>query len=115
MLFSPFFHLITCIFGHEFFGHLFNSRYEYFAPCSIHSPFYLRIFKKTILYSGFKNLDKKIRKTRNSNLFMNSCPETLTKNAVPEFHLIALTDQRDHTKTLLSIVYLLYNILFSNG
>ncbi len=30
-----------------------------------------RFLKKTILYSGFKNPNKKIRETRNSSLFMN--------------------------------------------
>ncbi len=29
-----------------------------------HSPFYLRILKKTILYFGYKNPYKKIRETR---------------------------------------------------
>jgi hypothetical protein len=33
----------------------------------IQSPFYWPILKKTILYSGFKNTEKKIRKTRNSS------------------------------------------------
>ncbi len=31
---------------------------------AIHSPFYWRILKKTILFSGFKNSHKKICKTR---------------------------------------------------
>jgi hypothetical protein len=37
---------------------------------AIHSPFYWRILKKTILYSGFK-IPKKIRKTRK----LESIPE----------------------------------------
>jgi hypothetical protein len=36
----------------------------------IHSPFYRRILKKTILLSGFKNPDKKSAKQENSSLFM---------------------------------------------
>jgi hypothetical protein len=35
------------------------------------SLFYWELLKKTILYSGFKNQYKLIRKTRNSSLFMN--------------------------------------------
>jgi hypothetical protein len=31
---------------------------------AIHSPFYWRILKKTILFSGLKNPYKKIRETR---------------------------------------------------
>ncbi len=31
---------------------------------AIHSPFYWRILKKTIIFSGFKNLTKKSAKTR---------------------------------------------------
>ncbi len=72
---------------------------------AIHSPFYSRILKKTILYSGIKNTYNKIRKTRklesihNSILYKrknvgrklkcertNLCPETSIKNAVQEFH-----------------------------
>ncbi len=73
---------------------------------AIHSPFYWRILRKTILYSGFKNPYKKNpRNKKNSSLFMNSilwngkmrvehqtktqvredsslCPETSTTNAV---------------------------------
>ncbi len=30
----------------------------------VHSPFYWRIFKKIVLFSGFKNSYKKIRETR---------------------------------------------------
>jgi hypothetical protein len=63
----------------------------------IHSPFYWRILKKTVLFSGFKKPYNKIRKTRkadkNSSLrrieFL--CSETLTKNAVQEFHLSICT------------------------
>jgi hypothetical protein len=44
-------------------GHQFNNRLESFASC----PFYWRILKKTILYSGFNNPFKKIRETRNKN------------------------------------------------
>jgi hypothetical protein len=38
---------------------------------AIHSPFYWRISKKTILFSGLKNPDKKSAKQENSSLFMN--------------------------------------------
>jgi hypothetical protein len=31
---------------------------------AIHSPFYWRILKKNVLFSGFKNPYKKIRETR---------------------------------------------------
>jgi hypothetical protein len=77
---------------------------------AIHSPFYWRILKKTILFSGLKNPYEKSTKQENSSLFKNSilqngkmrvenqtktriweylslCPETSTKNAVQEFHL----------------------------
>jgi hypothetical protein len=37
----------------------------------IHSPFHLRILKKTILFSGFKNKYKKIHEKENSSLFIN--------------------------------------------
>jgi hypothetical protein len=43
-------------------GHQFNKRLELLH--AIHSPFYLWILKKTILFSGFKNPYKKIRETR---------------------------------------------------
>jgi hypothetical protein len=39
---------------------------------AIHSPFYLRIFKKTILFSGFKIPRKKSAKQESSSFFMNS-------------------------------------------
>jgi hypothetical protein len=39
---------------------------------AIHSLFYWRILKKTILYSGFKNLYEKIRETRKLRPMMNS-------------------------------------------
>jgi hypothetical protein len=39
---------------------------------SIHSPFYWRILKKTILISGFKNHYKKSAKQENSSLFMKN-------------------------------------------
>ncbi len=39
---------------------------------AIHSPFYWRILKKTKLYSGFKNTNKKSAKEENWSLFMNS-------------------------------------------
>ncbi len=39
---------------------------------AIHSPFYWRTLKKTILFSGFKNNYKKAAKQENSGLFMNS-------------------------------------------
>ncbi len=38
----------------------------------IHIPFYWRILKKTILYSGFINTPKKSAKQENSSLFMKS-------------------------------------------
>ncbi len=78
-----------------------------YAVCS--PPLLLEDFKKTILFSGSKNPNKKIRETRKSSRFMNSilqngkmrvenltklksensnlCLETSTKNAVQEFHL----------------------------
>ncbi len=37
---------------------------------AIHSPFYWRIVKKTILFFGFKNTYKKYAKQENANLFM---------------------------------------------
>ncbi len=46
---------------------------------AIHSPFYWRISKKTILFPGFKNPYKKSTKQEKLSLF--------TKNAVQEFHL----------------------------
>jgi hypothetical protein len=39
---------------------------------AIRSPFYCRILKKTILFSGFQDPYKKSAKQENSNLFMNS-------------------------------------------
>jgi hypothetical protein len=39
---------------------------------TIHSPFYWRILKKTILFSDFKNPFKKSAKQENLSLFMNS-------------------------------------------
>jgi hypothetical protein len=39
---------------------------------AIYSPFYWRILKKTILFSGLKNPYKKSEKQENSSLFMNS-------------------------------------------
>ncbi len=73
----------------------------------IHRPFYWRILKKTILYSGFKNTYKKSAKQENSSLFMNSilkngkmrvensilirprvyAQKPRLKNVVKEFHL----------------------------
>jgi hypothetical protein len=71
---------------------------------AIHSPFYWRILKKTILGFGFKNT-KKIRETRkleeihekhfvdvehqNEGRKPDSslCPETSTRNAVQEYDL----------------------------
>ncbi len=41
----------------------------------IHSPFYWRILKKTMLYSGIKNTCKKLAKQENWSLFMNSIVE----------------------------------------
>jgi hypothetical protein len=37
-----------------------------------HSPFYWRILKKIIVYSGFKNTYKKSAKQEHSSLFINS-------------------------------------------
>ncbi len=77
---------------------------------AIHRPFYWRIFKKTVFFSGFKNHYKKICETRKlesihewhivewKNEGRNQtktrvrkgsslCPETLTKNGVQEHHL----------------------------
>jgi hypothetical protein len=42
---------------------------------AIHSPFYWRILKKTILFSGYKNPYKKCTKQENKGLFMNSILE----------------------------------------
>ncbi len=76
---------------------------------AIHSTFYWLILKKTILYSGFNNPVKKSVKQENLSIFVNSillnrnkrvenqtkarvwedsslCQETLTKDAVQEFH-----------------------------
>jgi hypothetical protein len=39
---------------------------------AIHSPFYWRILKKTIHFSGFKSSYKKSAKQENSSLFMKS-------------------------------------------
>ncbi len=39
---------------------------------SIHSPFHWQILKKTIFYSVFNYLFKKIAKQKNSSLFMTS-------------------------------------------
>jgi hypothetical protein len=82
---------------------------------AIHSPFYWRILKKTILFSGYKNPCKKSAKQENSiyswkhsverkmsvknqtniRVWEDSslCPETSTKNAaVQEFHLWVCMD-----------------------
>jgi hypothetical protein len=57
----------------------------------IHSPFYLRMLKKTILYSGFNNPYKKSAKQENSGLqyffliaFCTTEIENLTKTRVRE-------------------------------
>jgi hypothetical protein len=52
---------LTAVYRDEILGHQFNERIEPFSPCCshIHSSFYWRIFKNTILYSGFNNLYKK--------------------------------------------------------
>ncbi len=47
---------------------------------AIHSPFYWRIVKKTILCSGFPNLYKKSTKQENSSIFMKAFCRT--KNEV---------------------------------
>jgi hypothetical protein len=39
---------------------------------AMHSPFYWRILKKTILQSGFNNPYKKFASQENLSLFMNS-------------------------------------------
>jgi hypothetical protein len=77
---------------------------------AIHSPFYRRILKETILLSDLKNLYKKIRETRkleyiheqhlverknagrkpnknSSHRRLKFMPRTSTKNAIQEFHL----------------------------
>ncbi len=69
---------------------------------AIHSPMYWLILKKTILFSGLKNPDKKICERRKLESIhgyhfverknedrkdSSLCPETSTKNAVQEFHL----------------------------
>ncbi len=62
---------------------------------AIHSPFYLRILKRTILYYGFNNLYKKIRETKKfespvwegSSLYQ----KPWLKNAVQELHQRTLT------------------------
>jgi hypothetical protein len=48
--------------GDGILGYQINKRLESLIH-AIHSQFYWRIFKKTILFSGFKTLTK-IRKTR---------------------------------------------------
>jgi len=70
----------------------------------IHSPFYCRILKKTIRYSGFKNTYKKIPETRELESIHEQhfverknegrkletrvyAQKTRLKNAVQEFHL----------------------------
>ncbi len=83
---------------------------------AIHSPFFWWILKKTIVFSGFKYPCKKSPKQENSSLSMNSivqnrkirvenktksgvsedsslCRETITENAVQEFHLRFETPQ----------------------
>ncbi len=85
------------------------TKYTSLLLYAIHSPFYWRILKKPILFSDLIII-KKSEKQENSSLFMNSilydekmevenqtktrvwedtslCSETLTKNAVQEFHL----------------------------
>jgi hypothetical protein len=80
---------------------------------AIHSPFHWRILKKTILFSGFKDPNKKIREIRklksiHDNILQNGklrvefptktqvcedlslCPKTSTKYAVQEFHLCTI-------------------------
>ncbi len=60
---------------------------------AVHSPFYLRIFKKTILYSGFNNILKngKVRVENQTKTrvweYSSLCSETSTKNGVQDFHL----------------------------
>jgi hypothetical protein len=59
---------------------------------AIHSAFYWRILKKTILVSGFKKPYKKSAKQENERKTRaredsSLCQETSTKNAVQEFHL----------------------------
>jgi hypothetical protein len=51
-------------------GNQFNKRLLLLH--AIRSPFYWRILKKTILFSGFKILTKKSATQENSSLFMNS-------------------------------------------
>jgi hypothetical protein len=57
----------------EFLDNKFDKRVESFAPCYAQSlKLYLRILKKTILFSGFKNPYQKSAKQEDSSLFMNS-------------------------------------------
>ncbi len=53
-------------------GHQFRTKDESLLLHDIHSAFYWRILKKTVLYSGFNNPYKKYAKQQNSSLFMNS-------------------------------------------
>ncbi len=56
----------------EFLDINLKKKTRVFLLHAIHSLFYWRILEKTILFSGFKNPYKKIRKQENSSLFMNS-------------------------------------------
>jgi hypothetical protein len=72
---------------------------EFLDIRAIHSPFYWRILKKNILYSGFKTPYKKSALQENGKIRAENqtktrvkedsslCPETSTKNAVQGFHL----------------------------
>jgi hypothetical protein len=73
----------------EFLDIKFDSSILFHA---IHSLFYWRILKKTILLCGFINPYKKSAKQENSSLKSikpdsSFCPQTSTKNSVQEFHL----------------------------
>ncbi len=94
-----------CLSWDGILGHQFKKRLESFAPCYSNSPFYWRILRKTILFSGFQNPYKKICKTRKLESVLEKhfverknvgrkqdktrvwddfslCPKTSTKNTI---------------------------------
>jgi hypothetical protein len=52
--------------------HQFNKKSRVFCSMLFTVRFYWRISKKTILFTGFKNLYKKSTKQENSSQFLNS-------------------------------------------
>ncbi len=54
---------------------------------AIHRPFYWRILKKIILFSGFKNPYKKSAKQENSSLSKNSILEWKNESKKPDKNL----------------------------